>query len=339
MKNYAFIWKKHVNFRQISYDDFVRDFSKISGQIFSEKVDGMLGVLVYGHGKTMLQTSTGHEIVDVPCITEYEAKFKKHGITEAIIPGELVARKSGKILPFNQSQSIVRTSHIEKNKPYIFHYPYDIYSLNNKKFDFKPSLLLLTRFIYPGSEHIRLPAFVRGGMDDFRKLYLQTKDNDGFDGVVARDINGKNYKIKFTSTVDLVVIGAGHEEMKAWKKGQVSYLLSSFIDKDGLFRSSSKVGTGFTEIVRKDFYKQILTKKLYGEKGNVFIKPEIIIEMKFFRSRLIETPTYQFKDGIYRQIGNKPSITFSHPSFVRLREDKRPTKYDVRLEQIPEFMY
>jgi len=45
MINYTKKWKKRVNFKQISYNDFVS--LDVENAIFSRKVDGMLGAFVY----------------------------------------------------------------------------------------------------------------------------------------------------------------------------------------------------------------------------------------------------------------------------------------------------
>ena len=114
---------------------------------------------------------------------------------------------------------------------------------------------------------------------------------------------------------------------------------TAFIDKNGLFRSSSKIGTGFTKPQRIKLFKYVKENSLYKENGEHFLKPQMVVECKYFRYRITDTPTYKFENGIYKQVGNNRSITFSHPSFERIRGDKKATKYDTRLEQIPEFSY
>jgi ATP-dependent DNA ligase len=339
MKNYAEQWKKDIGLRQISYNDFVS--LGASGGYYIQKVDGMLGVLIYNEGSyPFFQTTRAREIIDIPAISEYETLFKKNGIKSAKIPGELVAKVAGKILPFNKTQSVVKRFAEPQNKDLIYHYPLDVIELNNKKYSFKESLRFFDSTLGKyGLPHVTRPKMVIGGLEEFRKLYEETLKTEGFDGVIGRSVDGKNYKIKFVSSVDLVVIGAGHEDMKAWSKGEVSYLLTSFIDKDGKFRSSSKIGTGFKRSRRQAFYKFIKNETIYTEKGEYFIKPKLVIEVNYFRNRITPTPTYDFKNGKYNLIGNNQSVTFSHPGFLRIRSDKSANKYDTRLEQIPEWSY
>lgn len=340
MINYAMTWKKKSNFHQVSYEEFVTMHPTLKGGVFMEKVDGMLGVLIYGKDGIFFQTTTGAMITDIPALFEYKTFFEKMKIKEAIIPGELVAKRSGTILPFNETQSIVKRFHVEANKDLIYHYPLDVVSINGKNINFRQAVSFIIRS-FGKTQHISLPEISMGDLELFRKLYNDVKEKPGFDGVVARDIDGKNYKIKFTGTIDLVVVGAGKEGMPAWNKGQVSYLLTAFIDKDGIFRTSSNVGTGFTESKRAALYKTINDLSLYKSNGEIYIKPFLIIEVKFFRYRITPTLTLQFEknNNRYKVIGETKSITLSHPSFERIRQDKKPNRYDTRLEQIPEWRY
>jgi len=340
MKNYALEWKKDVNFKQFSYDDFVSKFFNITNTFYLEKVDGILGILIYREGKKpFFQLSGGGLISDLPVLYEYEIHLKRLKIKEAILAGELVGQKFNTVLPFNQTQSIVRTAYRKlEYRDLVHHYPVDVYSLNGKGFNFKQAISFMSKnFGRIGLPRIHIPKFAYGNIDTFRKLYTVIRDKPGFDGVVARDIKGRNYKVKFTGNVDLVVIGAGHTDMKAWKKNEVSYLLTSFIDSDGLFRTSSKVGTGFTFKERTALFNYIKDSTLYKKDGESFVKPKLVVEVKFFRNRITSTSTYKFAKGRYDLVGNKKSVTLSHPGFERIRTDKKPDRYSCRLEQIPDW--
>jgi len=340
MRNYALEWKKRINLKQLAYDDFVSKFFNIPNTFFLEKVDGLLGILIYREGKKpFFQLSGGSLISDLPVLYEYEIHFKRLKIKEAILAGELVAQKFNTVLPFNQTQSIVRTAYRKlEYRDLVHHYPVDVYSLNGKEFNFKQAINFVSKnFGRIGLPRVHIPRIVYGNIDSFRKLYTEVEDKPGFDGVIARDIRGRNYKVKFTGTVDLVIIGAGHTDMKAWKKNQVSYLLTSFIDSEGLFRTSSKVGTGFTLKERMALFNYIKDSTIYKKDGEFFVKPKLVVEVKFFRRRMTSTTTYKFAKGRYDLVGNKKSVTLSHPGFERIRTDKKPDRYSCRLEQIPDW--
>jgi len=339
MINYAKEWKRHVAFRQVSYNDFVS--IDVGTAIFSAKVDGMLGAFVYRKGsRNFFQTTEAKQIFDLPVINEYEIMLNKINISSAVIIGELVAQAKGVIFPFNETQSIVKTSYRLENKDLVHHYAVDVFSINGRRYTYEQALSFLFRNIGKvGLPHVHIPETRRGDLDTFRRMFLEYEHKRGFDGIVARNVKGRNYKIKFTSTVDVAIIGAGHKEMPAWKKNQISYLLTAFIDRDGIFRTSSKIGTGFTDATRRMFYDYVMKNKLFERNGEIFVRPKKVVELKFYRFMIRNTPAYRFTGKDYVNVGKRKSITFSHPSFVRIRDDKVVDKEDVRLEQIPEFHY
>jgi len=338
MINYTEKWKQRVNFKQISYNDFVS--LDVKNAIFSRKVDGMLGAFVYQHGKeSFFQTTKGRTITDLPAITEYEVMLRRLKIKSAVIIGELVAQRADQILPFNLTQSIVKKSYKPEYKDLVHHYAVDVYSIDGREYNYDQALRFLFKNIGRGFLHVHIPKTRRGDLEVFRKMFEEIKGVPGYDGVIVRGFGKHNYKVKFVETVDCVVIAMGNTEMKTWSRGEISYLRTAFVDKDGLFRTSSKVGTGFTSALRRFFFTYAMKNKLYVENGDVFLKPRLIIEFKYFRFRLTNTPAYRFTKNKYLYLGEKKSVTFSNPSFVRVRTDKKVNKYDLRLEQVPEFEY
>ena len=333
MKNYALDWKVKSKFSQVPYEDFIIDHRGVRGE-FIEKVDGMLGALVYDGKDAFFQTTTGKEMRDLPVISEYMGIFRKFKVKNAIVLGELVAKKNGTILPFNATQSVVKTSYKENNKALVYHYPFDIIEWNGQKVNFKQASDFIKKN-FTGLDYISIPQSVSGDIKVFRKMYKALKNKVGFDGLIVR-ADGKIYKVKFTDTADVVVIGAGAVGLPAWNKRQVSYLLTGFIDSKGIVRTSSKIGTGFNAPRRAELYKYIQENKWYEKSGEIFVKPKLIIEVKFFRYRITDTPAYRVGKE-YIPVGNKKSITFSHPTFERLRPDKGANRFDTRLQQIPEF--
>lgn len=339
MHNFATEWKKNVNFIQISYDDFVTKFSDIPLVYILEKIDGHLGMLIYKNGDMFFQSTGKIKTKDIPVLTEYENAFKSIGIKSCVLAGELVAIKNNTILPFNEISSIVKKSYIEANKPLIHHYLYDIVEINGKKLKFKEAVSFIQRYFGKKGIRIHVPKIVHGTLSHMRDLFSSVKDIPGIEGVVVRDLNGKNYKVKISDTVDIAIIGAGKEGLPAWNKNQVSYLLTSFMDKNGLFRTSSKIGTGFTHKQRSYLYDYITKSSIFEKDGELFVQPKLVVEAKYFRSRITKTKTYKITKNKVQEIDNLKSITFSHFSFERLRKDKKVNELDVRLEQIPEWRY
>ncbi len=344
MKNYALDWKHYVNFKEISYNDFLLKFHDLKNSkyiYYMEKIDGMLGALVYiRNNDIFFQTTTGAKIKDdLPVLNEYKYFLSKNkDIKEAIFLGELVAVKHNTILPFNQSQSIIKTSYIQENKPLIHHYLYDVWSINGKRFSFPESIDFIKRTIDERQLlYIHIPKTSYGVLDNFRYLYSKSVGEiPGIEGIVIRS-SEKNYKVKPFSSFDLVVIGVGNVSMKTWDRNKVSYLVVAFVDNDGIFRTSSKVGVGFSEKERSNLFEYAQKNKVQEMNGEIFIKPKLIIEAQWRRYLLRKMPSYKFKNGKYEYVGNLLSATMHMPSFLRFREDKKINDYDLRLDQIPDY--
>jgi len=339
MKNYALEWKKYVNFKDVSYSDFMSKFYNLKDAYYMEKIDGMLGALVYIRDKDIFfQTTTGAEIRDdLPVLKEYKFILDRiSSIGKAVFLGEIVAVKHNTILPFNQSQSIIKTSYITENKMLIHHYLYDVWEVNGKRFNFPEAIDFIKRNIDERTlSYIHIPKTSYGLIKNFRYLYSQSVGKkSGIEGIVVRT-KDKNYKVKPFSTFDLAVIGAGEVGLPAWNKNQISYLITAFVDKNGIFRTSSKVGTGFKEKERRELFDYVQKNKVRESNGKFFIKPELVVEVQWRRYSIIETPAYKFKNGQYEYIGNLKSASMHMPSFLRVRTDKKINYYDLRIEQVP----
>ncbi len=340
MKNYSLEWKKYVNFKEISYNDFLVKFHEIKDAYYLEKIDGMLGALIYIKDKDIFfQTTTGATIRDLPVLNEYKYFLDKNkSINEAIFLGELVAIKYNTILPFNQSQSVLKTSYIPENKLIIHHYWYDIWSVNGKRFSYPDAIDFIRRNIDERQlSYIHIPKTSYGTIDNFRFLYSKSVGKKpGVEGIVVRT-SKRNYKVKPFSTFDLAVIGAGNTSMKTWSRNKISYLIVAFVDSNGYFRLSSKVGVGFTNQQRIDLFEYVQKNKVQEYDGEIFIKPKLVAEVQWRRYLLSKMPSYRFKNGRYEYVGELLSSTMHMPSFLRMREDKKINDYDLRLEQIPDY--
>lgn len=340
MNNYALEWKDAVNFKQYSYDDFVTKYADISDTYYLEKIDGFLSPFIYNQdGKSFFQSTTGKQITDIPVIAQYEERLKKLKVKSAVLVGELVAQKFGVILPFNQTQSIVKRFYVEENKFLIHHYLYDILYLDGKKVPFPQAANFIWHYFRPEQSHIHVPEIQKGDLEVFRDFFNEALERTGREGVVVRFPNGRAIKVKATNTFDVGVLGAGHISLPAWKKDQISYLITAFMDREGLFRLTSKIGSGYTNLQRSELFKNVQNVSLYQEGGDFFIPPKLVIEVKSYRLFQTQVPCYEYKKGKYIFVGKRKGVMLSQPSFLRFRTDKSINKNDLRLEQVPEFMY
>jgi len=334
MKNSALEWKRLTNLRQIDYNNFVSKFANTTDSYFLEKIDGVLAAFTYFNDFGSFMTINDVKIAGLPVIDEYINILRRGNFRHVVVIGELVAVKNNSILPFGDLLSVIKMSRLESNKPLIYHYVYDIFSIDGKKAtSYKESMNFILQN-FQGAKRTRIPKYVYGNIEDFSKLYSKSILKTGIEGIVARLNDGRrNYKIKATTSWDVVVLGMGSKSMKAWKKDQAPYLITAFLGPDGTFRRSSDVGTGFTFKDREDFFKYIMKNKVQEIGDEVFVKPAKIIEIRAFRWRQRPSQAYLWTGKEYRMVGNKDSVILDMPSFLRVREDKSVNDYDIRLSQ------
>jgi len=339
MKNYPKFWRQLTRFKEIKYNDFISEELKYNRQyIISPKYDGMLCAIIYDGNDVLIQTKTGRLIEDdLPIKNEIINFLKNKKVNNAIFIGELVAIVNNTILPFNKTQSIVKTPNIGNNSILIHVFIFDVIYFNDKLTNkYKDSIQILLNIFSNDLPHVHIPQFFIGKFNKIRDVYKQFMNTVGFDGIVVRESNSMNaIKIKYKSTLDVAIIGFGNKKMKSWPRNEISYLLTAFMDNDGYFRVSSKVGTGFNKEMRKKLFTMLNEIKIYETDEEVFVEPKYVIEVEYLEDMISMTDKLKFNGKKYIKLGTDKSITLRHPSFIRIREDKEVNKYDIRIEQSP----
>jgi len=342
MENYSALWKKKASFKTISFNEVDSVFKGKNNLIMMEKIDGILGALIYEENKDpIFQTTTGNIIKDPVVLYEYKLLLSQLKVKNIILMGELAAVKNDTILPFNSSASIVKTSYRPENASIIHHYVFDVLSYNDKHLSPSESLkFILSNFDRRKLIRINVPKIVVGGIKEFHKLYQETQRFPfGIEGVVIKTLDSKFYKVKSTNSFDLALLGAGNIKMKLWNRNQISYLVVAFMDRNGLFRLSSKVGTGFTIKQREEFFEYINKNKIQISENVVFVKPELVVQISFQEHNLLDMPIIKYEKGLYHPVGKNLSASMRFPSFDLIREDKKVNIDDLRMEQIPMWKY
>jgi len=335
MINFAADWKKSVNFKQVEYNDFISKFEKVPDSYFLEKIDGVLGAFTYAGGFAAFTTVNDIKITGLPVVDEYRTILERYNdFKHIVLIGELVAVKNNIILPFPELISVVKTSRLDRNKSLIHHYIYDVFSIDGKRStSYRESMKFILEN-FQGASRIHIPKYVYGSIEDFKNLYTKSVVKEGIEGIVARLQDGKNnYKIKSSTTWDLALLGMGNRTMKSWGRDQAPYLITAFMGTDGTFRRTSDVGTGLTIKERQEFFKYVMDNKIMEIKGEVFVPPERVVEVRASRWRHKQSLAYLWTGKEYRVIEKRDSIMLDMPSFLRARDDKSVNDYDVRLSQ------
>jgi DNA ligase-1 len=137
----------------------------------------------------------------------------------------------------------------------------------------------------------------------------------------------REYRSDLVDTLDLVIVGALHGRgRRVGKYGAL--LLAAYDHKMDMFRSVTKVGTGFTDVHIEQFYKE-LEKHIVNQRHartdtgmemDVWFEPKIVIEV--IASEITLSPSHTAAKNAIRP-GYGLALRF--PKFTgKIRDDKKP---------------
>jgi len=328
-------WKRRQKFRAVEPEDIAS--LGPGDHLITEKIDGELAILEIKNGRARFASRHGRIRMKLPVLKEAQNLVRSK---YALIIGELAAvDPSGKILPFNKIISVIRKPS-EETRHWIRFFPIQILQLGRTQFTesrqdkIKSHQLLLK--IFGGARYINPVRRAQGSsgtaLEKFKEWY-----SEGGEGAVVHTESGKTYKIKKRGTFDLVVIGM--QEGKGKNKNMAGNVYTAFYD-GGQFYFAGKVGTGFSDSLRKKLWK--FGKKYPAKYGGsssselVWVRPKVIIEVKWLRIIKKQVPTYDYQPGLgWRYSGTGLGVIMQQSALARVRRDKKVNRFDLRLEQIP----
>src|ERR671939_176568 len=137
----------------------------------------------------------------------------------------------------------------------------------------------------------------------------------------------REYQSELADTLDLVIVGALYGRgRRVGKYGAL--LLAAYDSASDVFRSTSKVGTGFTDKHLEDFYTNLEKHKLEHKHArvdtrmemDVWFEPKIVIEV--IASEVTLSPSHAAAMGSIRQ---NYGLALRFPKFTgKVRDDKNP---------------
>jgi bifunctional non-homologous end joining protein LigD len=322
-KRYAGRTQQNREAMPVHLEPMLASLSKIPGDAekyaFEYKWDGVRA-LCYWDGKQM--RIEGRNELDVthrwPELTKLGESF---GSTATILDGEIIALDSKNRPSF---QLLVQRMHLS-SKPTaaqmravpIVYMVFDILYLKDRVL--MPMPYLRRRAILEASalsgENWQTPPAHRENPGDVLEAAVQ----NSLEGLVAKKLDsaylpghrtGDWLKIKAVNRQEFVI--GGWIPVKGSAKSGVGALLVGFYDRSNQLMFAGKVGTGFTEAIRKELEEQFrsITRSSspfadpVQEKGAIFLEPKLVAEIEFRQWT---------QDGKLR-----------HSSFKGVRADKSP---------------
>jgi DNA ligase-1 len=243
----------------------------------------------------------------------------------AIFEGEVIPVAEGRPLPF---QELMRRFRRKRNvEEMIAEVPVALALFDILHLDGRPLLDLPARERWLALE----PA--RGGLDTVgRSLPIDAAEGTafydqavaaGYEGVMAKaldspytpGVRGKSWlKIKHDVTLDLVVVAAdwGYGRRHGWLS---NYHLAARDAASGGLVEVGKTFKGLTDAQFAAMTELLLRLKLREERGTVFVRPEVVVEVKF--NDIQKSPTYAC------------GMALRFARIVRIRDDKSAGEADT----------
>ena len=331
-------WKKDQAIISLTPDEFKKEF-KDKKFIIEQKIDGQSALLEYKSGTAKFGSLGGTIIWDLPLTDEIEKIMKRKGIKEITAVGELAAMQGGKIIGFDESESLIKNPKADKSK--ISWHPYQILEIDKEKIkdDFGSYKKMWPEIIrlFDNASHVRPVKKYEGSIPEFDHAWKILVEKQKNEGLVIRTENNKVIKCKPTYSYDLIIIAVGDKKKKNWPKKMIGTTLMAFMDEDRNFREAGEVGTGWTEEEKKELFSWAQKNKVGEDDTHVWVKPQKVMEVQWERSNIREMPSYKYSRGKYEEGEKLMSGTIVKPRFIRWRTDKSATPSDLRLTQIPDW--
>lgn len=269
---------------------------------------------------------------------------------EAILEGEVVAVNSqtGEYLPFQELMHRRRkhgVSEAVESYPVVVNL-FDVLYLDGKSrtdLSYEDRRKLLLKATKSGTDKIFniVPQTVAGKEYDIER-FMAAAIESGCEGVMVKHLSSayragargyawvklkREYQSDLADTLDLVIVGALHGRgRRVGKYGAL--LLASYDHKQDMFRSVSKVGTGFTDEHLDQFYRELEKHIIHqrharvdtGMEMDVWFEPVMVIEV--IASEITLSPSHTAAmDSIRPGFG----LALRFPKFTgKVRDDKQP---------------
>src|SRR3989338_3504988 len=292
-------------------------------------------------GKITLFSRNLDTITDqFPDLVEYLEK--QIDAKEFVLEGEVIAIDAqGKPLPFQTLMQRRRKYDIKefREKIPVQLKVFDLLYLNGKSYMDVPYYqrsAQLEKIIQVG-KHLSLTD--RKITDDIEEMneFFQKMLQSGYEGMIIKSRAEdsvyqagtsawnwikwkKEYAKDLSDTFDLVIIGAYHGQgNRSGKYGAV--LCASYNEKENLFETVCKVGTGLTDELLEELPKKLAKYKTDKKPARVVIKKEMEPNIWFEPKIVIEVLAAEITKSPYHTCATGLALRF--PRFVHFRDDKK----------------
>ncbi len=259
---------------------------------------------------------------------------------EFVVEGEIIAvSREGKHLPFQTLMQRRRKHDVEQ---YMKDVPvqlklFDLLYLDGKSYLHEPYLKReekLTKIVKKGRQINLTERIVTDELDELNDFFRQML-KEGYEGVIVKAHDGeyeagsrgwnwikwkKEYAKEMQDTLDLVVVGAYHGKGK--RSGTYGALLcAAYNEKEDVFETLCKLGTGLTDEVLAELPKKLAKHKLDHRPARVSVTKEMEPDIWFEPKIVVEVLGAEITRSPFHTCGSGLALRF--PRFIQFREDKK----------------
>tara|TARA_B100001287_G_scaffold235392_1_gene207518 strand:- start:1071 stop:2411 length:1341 start_codon:yes stop_codon:yes gene_type:complete len=325
----------------VAEDEMLSKIMEAEKYYVSPKYDGHLYILHFDGSKLELINHSGNVIDDLPMFSD--AKKLLSDFNEIILAGELYLFDEGK-----RTRSFELKSSVNKKSKDIYFAAFDIISINGEESNFDDESLIekLKSILHNGQSIHPIECLQLDSRSKIEDYYKQIVEERSMEGIVVRSHNGPVYKVKPKITIDAVILG--YVQSQGERSEMIKELLVGLCVSENKYIVLSKIYNGFDDNKRASFLKDLESRKVdsnYIEVSGsnlafIMVKPEIVIEFSCLdiynesTKGPISKMSLTFKDNAYYSEGKSSSASVTSPTFLRIRDDKKPDVNDVGISQV-----
>ena len=344
--NQAIDYKKSVasKYLPVSQGEILSKIREADEYLLSIKYDGHSYLLCYENGEVALINAGGNIIEDLPVLIDAKILFEELKIKKACIAGELYFNKGEE-----RSRVFDLTANLDEKSENIYFAGFDILSFDDTEYQKSELLkkqLKLDEIFKKGKKLHSVGTKTVSSRKEIEDYYKQVVLTDNNEGAVVKSVEGMIYKIKPSVSLDAVIIG--YVESEGNRSGMIREVLVAMITDDNQYQITAKIGNGFSDEERKTLLKildkiKVDSDYIESSGANVafkMVRPELIIEYSSIDLAIenskgsINKMCLKYENSRFSAIQLRTCVSSMSPVFIRMRDDKKVNKNDLRFSQI-----
>ncbi len=323
------------------------------GYFASRKYDGEFALLVFDGENMISLHPSGTVRSGLPCLDEGAQLLKKAKVKSCIMAGEFHLKGAvAESRALEQVLGVLRSPSSKKALDDIALAVFDLTELDGKAVTTAAAVYKNLDAFFKKGKFIHPVEFKEVNKNEsIMQLYVDWVVGEGAEGLVVRSDRAGWYKIKTRHNLDVAIIG--FSEGTEQRKGMLHDLLVSVVRPDGTYQELTRVGGGFSEAERKDFFKDLKKRVVPSEYVAVnndyvaydMIKPGPVIEMSCLdliaqRSKggPVNRMVLEWNGKRYSALSRMPLVSVISPQYIRLRDDKEASPEDTSITQVTDLV-